>query len=141
MSNKYWGWGLEDDEFFVRMRQANYVIERPKGIHTGRSGTFRHVHVARGPRARPRDNAKCYNQVGTKYNCTMHSNVMCNINNKCVKTQRNKTRRRDKETGLANTLYKVSARRELVIDTAPVTFLDIQLGESYIHTDRGLIQS
>ena len=62
----------------------------------------------------------------------MHSNVMCNINNKCVKTQRNKTRRRDKETGLANTLYKVSARRELVIDTAPVTFLDIQLGESYI---------
>ena len=46
--------------------------------------------------------------------------------------QRNKTRRRDKETGLANTLYKVSARRELVIDTAPVTFLDIQLGESHI---------
>ena len=22
MSNKYWGWGLEDDEFFVRMRQV-----------------------------------------------------------------------------------------------------------------------
>ena len=56
----------------------------------------------------------------------------------CYK-QRNKTRRRDKETGLANTLYKVSARRELVIDTAPVTLLDIQLGESYIHTYRGLI--
>ena len=32
MSNKYWGWGLEDDEFFVRMRQANLVIERPKVI-------------------------------------------------------------------------------------------------------------
>ena len=132
MSNKYWGWGLEDDEFFVRMRQANYVIERPKGIHTGRSATFRHVHVARGTRARPRDNAKCYNQVGTKYN------VECNIN-VLLFNQRNKTRRRDKETGLANTLYKVSARRELVIDTAPVTLLDIQLGESYIHSYRGLI--
>ena len=36
MSNKYWGWGLEDDEFFVRMRQANMVIERPVGIRTGR---------------------------------------------------------------------------------------------------------
>ena len=71
MSNKYWGWGLEDDEFFVRMRQANYVIERPKGIHTGRSATFRHVHVARGTRARPRDNAKCYNQVGIYIQNTM----------------------------------------------------------------------
>ena len=57
----------------------------------------------------------------------------------CYK-QRNKTRRRDKETGLSNTLYKVSARRELVIDTAPVIFLDIQLGESCIHTYRGLIR-
>ena len=54
--------------------------------------------------------------------------IKCRV---CYK-QRNKTRRRDKETGLANTLYKVSARRELVIDTAPVTFLDIQLGESHI---------
>lgn len=21
MSNRYWGWGLEDDEFYVRMRR------------------------------------------------------------------------------------------------------------------------
>ena len=79
MSNKYWGWGLEDDEFFVRMRQANYVIERPKGIHTGRSGTFRHVHVARGTRARPRDNAKCYNQVGTKYNVATLPKLLADV--------------------------------------------------------------
>ena len=70
MSNKYWGWGLEDDEFFVRMRQvccspsppffitlfsrfnlnessilqANLPIQRPKGIRSGRSGAFTHVH-------------------------------------------------------------------------------------------------
>ena len=41
MSNKYWGWGLEDDEFFVRMRQANLAIARPKGVHSGRKGAFR----------------------------------------------------------------------------------------------------
>jgi hypothetical protein len=26
MSNKYWGWGLEDDEFFVRYRYAIITI-------------------------------------------------------------------------------------------------------------------
>ena len=101
MSNKYWGWGLEDDEFFVRMRQANLEVERPKGIRTGRSKTFRHVHVAK---ERPRDNAKCYNQ-------------------------QNATRRRDRQTGLANTVYKVIAKRQLVVDGAPVNFLDIELGK------------
>ena len=101
MSNKYWGWGLEDDEFFVRMRQANIVIERPKGIRTGKSGTFRHVHITKD---RPRDNAKCYNQ-------------------------RNATRRRDKQTGLSNTLYSVSSRRRITVDGAMINFLDIELGE------------
>ena len=101
MSNKYWGWGLEDDEFFVRMRQANYEIQRPKGIRTGKSKTFRHVHTAK---ERPRDNAKCYNQ-------------------------QNATRRRDRQTGLANTIYNVVSRRELVIDGAHVNLLDIELGK------------
>ena len=32
MSNKYWGWGLEDDEFYVRMRRADIMVERPVGI-------------------------------------------------------------------------------------------------------------
>eukprot|EP00090_Calanus_glacialis_P047172 TRINITY_DN9643_c0_g1_i2.p1 TRINITY_DN9643_c0_g1~~TRINITY_DN9643_c0_g1_i2.p1 ORF type:complete len:330 (-),score=107.39 TRINITY_DN9643_c0_g1_i2:83-1072(-) len=101
MSNKYWGWGLEDDEFFVRMRQANMVIEKPKGIRTGRKGTFRHVHSSK---ERKRDNAKCYNQ-------------------------RNATRRRDRQTGLAKTAfaYNVISKRQLVVDGAPVTFLDIHL--------------
>merc|ERR1719394_968730 len=99
MSNKYWGWGLEDDEFFVRVRQANLPIQRPKGIRSGRSGAFTHVHSAK---KRQRDNAKCYNQ-------------------------RNATRRRDKQTGLSTVFYKVSAKRHLTIDTVPVTLLDIHL--------------
>jgi len=99
MSNKYWGWGLEDDEFFVRMRQANLAIERPRGITTGRKETFRHVHSSKD---RKRDNDKCYNQ-------------------------KNATRRRDRQTGLATTFYKVVSKRELVIDGATVNYLDIQL--------------
>jgi hypothetical protein len=28
MSNKYWGWGLEDDEFFVRYRYAINFLKK-----------------------------------------------------------------------------------------------------------------
>ena len=102
MSNKYWGWGLEDDEFYVRMRRANIMVERPTGIRTGRK-TFRHVHSTR-ERGRGRDQRKCYNQ-------------------------RNLTRRLDRETGLSNTMYRVLHRRSLNIDNSHVNFLDIELGE------------
>ena len=35
------------------------MVERPTGIRTGRSGTFRHIHSSK---ERSRDQAKCYNQ-------------------------------------------------------------------------------
>lgn len=28
MSNKYWGWGLEDDEFFLRIKEAAIEVNR-----------------------------------------------------------------------------------------------------------------
>jgi len=99
MSNKYWGWGLEDDEFFVRMRQANLPISRPKGVRSGRKGAFKHVHSSK---ERARDNAKCYNQ-------------------------RNATRRRDRQTGLSTVFYKVANKRNISIDGAQVNLLDIHL--------------
>lgn len=40
MSNQYWGWGLEDDEFFLRIRDAGLVVERPMNITTGPTNTF-----------------------------------------------------------------------------------------------------
>ena len=110
MSNKYWGWGLEDDEFYVRMRRGNIMVERPTGIRTGRSGTFRHLH---SNKERSRDQAKCYNQ-------------------------RNLTRRLDKETGVSNTVYTVKHRRRLSIDNTQVNFLDIELGQCYIVLHPGL---
>jgi len=99
MSNKYWGWGLEDDEFFVRLRQANLPIERPRGIRSGRSGTFLHLHSTK---ERKRDTEKCYNQ-------------------------RNATRRRDRLTGLSNTFYTVKAKRDLKIDGADVHMMEVEL--------------
>lgn len=41
MSNNYWGWGLEDDEFYVRIKEAGLKVTRPSNITTGRDNTFR----------------------------------------------------------------------------------------------------
>ena len=47
MSNRYWGWGREDDEFFLRLTRANVSVTRPdtqRFLRTGRQFTFRHEH-------------------------------------------------------------------------------------------------
>lgn len=41
LSNKYWGWGLEDDELYVRIREAGIRIRRPEHIGSGIEDTFR----------------------------------------------------------------------------------------------------
>jgi len=99
MSNKYWGWGLEDDEFYLRMREAGMAIGRPAGIRTGSKGTFLHNHS----KERKRDYAKCYNQE-----------IFF-------------PRQSDRQTGLSTTVYYVKRKRQLVVDRAPVNFLDIHL--------------
>lgn len=43
LSNRYWGWGLEDDEFYVRLKDAHLNITRPVNITTGTNDTFRYV--------------------------------------------------------------------------------------------------
>lgn len=40
MSNKYWGWGLEDDEFYTRIKAASLKVKRPQNITTGTANTF-----------------------------------------------------------------------------------------------------
>ena len=32
LSNKYWGWGLEDDEFYQRMKQGGIKLLRPENV-------------------------------------------------------------------------------------------------------------
>lgn len=41
LSNKYWGWGLEDDELYVRIKEAGIRIHRPENVGTGIDDTFR----------------------------------------------------------------------------------------------------
>ncbi|XP_066937600.1 beta-1,4-galactosyltransferase 7 isoform X2 [Macrobrachium rosenbergii] len=84
LSNKYWGWGLEDDEFFARLKEANLPVHRPGNLTTGNKDTFKHIHDRR---VRRRDMIKCYNQQEV-------------------------TRRRDRETGLSTTRYHVQSIKE-----------------------------
>jgi xylosylprotein 4-beta-galactosyltransferase len=100
MSNRYWGWGLEDDEFYVRMKEAGLEIYRPINLTTGSADTFSHIHDRLH---RKRDTTKCYNQKEV-------------------------TRRRDRETGLDTVKFSIPSRRKLTIDDeTSVTILNISL--------------
>ncbi|KAK3921110.1 Beta-1,4-galactosyltransferase 7 [Frankliniella fusca] len=99
MSNKYWGWGLEDDEFYVRLKEAGLNVSRPVNISTGSNNTFLHIHDRV---RRKRDMAKCFNQKEV-------------------------TRRRDKQTGLHNVKYSIEEIKEITVDGASADILNIRL--------------
>ncbi|CAK9800381.1 Beta-1,4-galactosyltransferase 7 [Anthophora quadrimaculata] len=99
MSNKYWGWGLEDDEFYIRLKEAGLTVTRPQNISTGTHNTFKHVHDRNH---RKRDMMKCYNQ-------------------------REVTRKRDRQTGLNNVSYKMLGTIKMTIGDTPLTVLNISL--------------
>lgn len=99
MSNRYWGWGLEDDEFYVRLKEASIPVNRPQNILTGKKDTFSHIH---DKLHRRRDTVKCYNQKEV-------------------------TRKRDRETGLDTLKYEIVDRKVLQIDDVAVTVLNIKL--------------
>lgn len=99
MSNKYWGWGLEDDEFYVRIKNSGLTVTRPENISTGPKDTFSHIHDRNH---RKRDTEKCFNQKEV-------------------------TRRRDRETGLNTTKYSIKNINELTIDNTAVTVVNIKL--------------
>lgn len=98
LSNKYWGWGLEDDEFYVRLKDANLNINRPKNIKTGTNDTFKHIHG----KHRKRDTIKCFNQ-------------------------REVTRKRDRYTGLHDVNYQIKDIKHITINKSPCTILNVEL--------------
>lgn len=98
LSNQYWGWGLEDDEFYVRLKEANLKITRPENITTGINNTFRHIHG----KDRKRDTIKCYNQ-------------------------REVTKKRDRKSGLHNVNYEIISWKNLTIDKVPFTLINVKL--------------
>lgn len=86
MSNRYYGWGMEDDEFYTRVRAANLTISRPKNLTTTKSDTFLHLH---------------YNRRRDKFKSA---------------EQREALRHRDRVTGLRDLKYIVSDKHNMTID-------------------------
>jgi len=99
MSNRYWGWGLEDDEFHRRLLDSQLKIQRPVNITTGKEATFKHFH---SNRARKRDMSLCYNQQEV-------------------------TRKRDRDTGMNTVSYKMGRTFQNCIDNVAYTLLNIEL--------------
>lgn len=99
MSNQYWGWGLEDDEFYLRIRDAGLAVQRPQNVSTGTANTFLHVHDRRH---RKRDTVKCFDQ-------------------------REVTRKRDRRTGLATLRHSVVGVRNVTVDGSEVVVVNVRL--------------
>ncbi|VDM68336.1 unnamed protein product [Strongylus vulgaris] len=99
MSNKYWGWGLEDDEFFLRIRDGDLNLTRVTNLSTDRSNTFLHVHGVE----RKRDYAVV------------------------TKDQKAMKRKRDYVSGLNSVRYNITARRTLTFGNARVHVIDVSL--------------
>lgn len=99
LSNRYWGWGLEDDEFFARIRDSKMNVSRPQNINSGVHNTFRHLHDRS---VRRRDTARLFNQ-------------------------KEATRKRDRVTGLADVQYTLVSMHHITIDSAPVKLYNVKL--------------
>lgn len=98
MATKFWGWGREDDEFFLRMKDAKITVNRPKGVTTGYD-TFRHVH---DKERRKRD----YKRIGE---------------------QKKDQFTRDREGGFDTIEYDLTRTDELQIGSTKVTILNVEL--------------
>jgi len=98
MSNKFWGWGREDDEFFLRMRDQKLSIQRPQGVTTGYN-TFKHVH---DKDRRPRD----YKRIGE---------------------QKKEQFKRDPIGGFDTLRHAVVRIDSLLIGQSPVKILNVEL--------------
>ncbi|CAK9298633.1 unnamed protein product [Gordionus sp. m RMFG-2023] len=100
MSNRYWGWGLEDDEFYIRLKEKNIKVLNPQNITTGKK-TFLHNH---DKNARPRDMRMSSKQYEI-------------------------SKKRDHLTGLNNLpgLYTVVSRETLYVDKYPYEMIEVVL--------------
>lgn len=99
MSNKYWGWGLEDDELYTRIVEKGLKINRPKNLATNSTNTFRHIH---DKKLRKRDTLR-------------------------IGEQKKESRRRDRTTGLNNLRYEIEKRSLMKIDDASIIVVNVKL--------------
>uniref|UniRef100_A0A5S6QKS2 Galactosyltransferase N-terminal domain-containing protein n=1 Tax=Trichuris muris TaxID=70415 RepID=A0A5S6QKS2_TRIMR len=99
MSNRYWGWGLEDDEFFRRISERGLKVSRPSNLATNSSNTFRHIH---DEKYRKRDLRRLGNQAI-------------------------ETRKRDRKTGLNTLKYRVIDRIEMTVSGFQFSLVNVAL--------------
>ncbi|KAI1725324.1 xylosylprotein 4-beta-galactosyltransferase [Ditylenchus destructor] len=101
MSNKYWGWGLEDDEFYLRLKEANMTdtIVRPHNLTSDRTNTFMHIHDGK---KRKRDYERSAQQ-------------------------KKMSRRRDRISGLHSVKYTLRGRSFLHFDSVNASVLHVDL--------------
>lgn len=98
MSNNFWGWGYEDDEFRENLLKHKVKINRPENIDTGKS-TFHDIHNT----MRLRDDRNC-NNISPQ--SIFH---------------------RTDNDGLINTKVNITEVIELLISETEVTVLDVML--------------
>uniref|UniRef100_UPI00358EEAAE beta-1,4-galactosyltransferase 7 n=1 Tax=Myxine glutinosa TaxID=7769 RepID=UPI00358EEAAE len=97
LSNRYWGWGREDDEFYRRIQEAGLKVFRPDGITTGYE-TFHHIHDP----SRRRDQKRIGEQRRVQFI-------------------------RDRETGVSTVRFRLLTTTKLRIHSAPCTVYSVQL--------------
>ncbi|KAH7641305.1 hypothetical protein HUG17_4349 [Dermatophagoides farinae] len=98
-STNYFGWGLEDDEFYARLKEANLQIYRPENIKTNQSNTFIHIH---DQNIYKRDTAKLFNQKEI-------------------------TRRRDRQTGLNTTKFNLLTIYNMTIENIEFRIFNVAI--------------
>lgn len=97
LSTKFWGWGREDDELYMRIKDAEMTVFRPVGIKTGYN-TFKHNHDKKRKRDFPRD-----------------------------RKQYKESFKRDYESGLSTMKYKILQRYEMAVEGERVSVIAVQL--------------
>nr|XP_039259614.1 beta-1,4-galactosyltransferase 7-like [Styela clava] len=100
MTNTDWGWGGEDNEFYMRILNQNMTIYRKSGLSTGKDNTFKNLH---NPIKRPRDK-KRFNKE--------HKDVF----------------QMETNTGFHDVEYNISSTVEMTIKNVPITVYNVNLG-------------
>lgn len=100
MSNRYWGWGREDDEFYIRLRKQNITVQRANlsDFSTGIKSTFINNHDAE---KRTRDKKRFLKQK-------KESLIL-------------------DETGLDTIQFRIHEIKQMVIDEFPCTIVNVEL--------------
>lgn len=100
ISNSFWGWGGEDDDFSTVLRKAKVNIRRTSQLIGNKNDTFVHIHS----KSRPRDTIACNGQNREKM-----------------------FRNRQPNSGLNSTQFTLKSIQTIAIDNCDATLLNVEL--------------